>query len=69
MHISIKQLMEENNLSRYELAKRVGITYPTITGLYNETSTSINLDVLEKLCNELNCTPNDILIKDDNHNL
>lgn len=69
MHISIKDLLEKNNLTRYELAKRIGVTYPTITAIYNEKATSIKLDILDKLCDELNCTPNDVLVKDNNHNL
>lgn len=65
MKINIKYIMDEKNISRYELAKRIGVTYPTITSLYNGTSTSIKFDILESLCKELGCTPNDIIESDD----
>lgn len=65
MKIDIQPLMEQKGMSRYELAKRIGVTYPTITSIYNGESTSIKLDILEAICNELNCTPNDILVSDD----
>lgn len=65
MKINIKQKLEEKGISRYELAKRIGVTYPTITNLYNGQGTSIKLDILENLCIELECTPNDIIISDD----
>ena len=65
MQINIKKLMDEKGITRYELAKRIGVTYPTITSLYNGTGTSIKLDILENLCIELKCTPNDIVVSDN----
>lgn len=65
MHISIKKQVEKIGISRYELAKRIGVSYPTITSIYNGDSTSIKFEILEKLCIELNCTPNDIIASDD----
>lgn len=65
MKIIINEQLKKNKLSRYELAKRIGITYPTVTRLYNGDTTSIRLDILENLCKEFKCTPNDILTSDD----
>ncbi len=62
MQISIQNKLKEKNMTRYELAKRIGVTYPTIDNIYKGTSTSIKLQILEDICNVLNCTPNDILI-------
>lgn len=62
MVIDIKQHMEQLGISRYELAKRIGVTYPTMDNIYKGTSTSIKFDILENICKELDCTPNDILI-------
>lgn len=65
MKINIKDKLEEKNMTRYELAKRIGVTYPTIDGMYKGTSNSIKLDILESICKELDCLPTDILIFDD----
>ena len=65
MRINIKELMDKKGITRYELAKRIGVTYPTITNLYNGQGTSIKLDILENLCIELECTPNDIIVSDN----
>ena len=62
MKLSIQQKLKEQGLTRYELAKRIGVTYPTIDNIYKGTSTSIKFNILEGICKELNCTPNDILI-------
>lgn len=68
MYINIKKKLDEKGMSRYELAQKIGVTYPTITSIYNGTSTSIRFDILEKICNEFNCTPNDILFFDTKSN-
>ena len=65
MRINIKDKMDERNISRYELAKNIGITYPTIDSIYKGNSSSIKLDILESICKELDCTLDEILIFDD----
>lgn len=65
MKINIKDKLEEKNMTRYELAKRIGVTYPTIDNIYKGTSTSIKFDILESICKELDCLPTDILVFDD----
>lgn len=65
MKISIRKKLKEKGITRYELAKRIGITYPTIDNIYKENSTSIKFEILEAICKELNCTPNDIITSED----
>ena len=62
MKICIKNQLQKKNMSRYELAKRIGVTYPTIDIIYKSASTSIKFETLQLICKELECTPNDILI-------
>ncbi len=62
MHINIQTQLNNKGISRYELAKRIGVTYPTIDNIYKSCSTSIKFDILEAICIELDCTPNDILV-------
>ena len=65
MKINIKNKLQEKGITRYELAKRIGVTYPTITSIYNGESTSIKFDILEAICKELNCSLDEILTFDD----
>ena len=65
MQIDIKQKLKESGMTRYELAKRIGVTYPTIDNIYKGTSTSIKFEILAAICKELNCSPTDILVSDD----
>ena len=65
MKLNIKKKLEENNMSRYELAKRIGVTYPTIDNIYKGKSTSIKLEIFEWICKELKWSPIEILESDD----
>lgn len=65
MKIDIKNKLDEKGISRYELAQRIGVTYPTITSIYNSNSTSVKFDILEAICKELDCSLDEILIFDD----
>lgn len=65
MRLNIKDKLDESGMTRYELAKRVNVTYQTITNIYKGESASIKLEILEAICRELKCTPNDIIVSDD----
>lgn len=67
MIISIKKQLDESNVTRYEFAKKINVSYPTIDKIYKGETSSIKLNTLESICKGLNCTPNDILLynKDD----
>ncbi len=65
MKIFIQNKLKEKGMTRYELAKRIGVTYPTIDNIYKGTSTSIKFEILESICKELDCSPIEILISDD----
>ena len=65
MKINITEKLLQLGISKYELTKRINTTYPTISKIYASQTSSINFQTLENLCKELHCTPNDILIPDD----
>ena len=65
MKINIKDKLQKKGITRYELAKRIGVTYPTITSIYNGESTSIKFEILEAICKELDCSPIEIFDSDD----
>lgn len=62
--LDIKPLMDNQNISRYQLAKQIDVSYPTMDSLYKGKNTSIKFEILEALCRELHCSPNDIFISD-----
>jgi putative transcriptional regulator len=59
--VKLKELLAEQNKSIYQLQQETGITYPTLHKITNGKVEAISFKVLEKLCENLNCTPNDLL--------
>jgi len=64
--INLDSLLEKKGKSLYALAKETGITYPTLWKISNGKVQGITFDVLEKICNNLECKPSDLLEIDDN---
>lgn len=65
MKFNIRIQLARLNMTRAELARRLGVSTPTIARLADGTSTGVNLNKLERLCKELKCTPNDIIFVGD----
>ena len=65
MKLNIKNRVDNLGISKNKLAQQLGISYPTMLDMYNGESTSVKLDILEKFCHILQCTPNDILAYDN----
>lgn len=66
INIQINKLLEEKKKTRYWLAKEVGMTHQNLTKLAKNETESIKFNLLESICNALECTPNDILGWDNN---
>ena len=62
MKILINDKLQQYHISKNKLAKMLDISYPTLLDLCSGKATSIRMDTLEKLCSIFHCTPNDILI-------
>lgn len=61
MYITLEDVLKSKGITRYELAKNTGITYPTIDRIYKGEANRISFSTLEAICDYLDCTPNDIL--------
>lgn len=61
MLITIDEILEKENKTRYWLSKQINITYQNLCNIADNKTASIKFDILEKICLALKCTPNDIL--------
>lgn len=59
--ISLKRILDAQKKTMYAIAKETSISYTTIHKLCTKSVASVDLDVLDKLCENLKCTPNDLL--------
>jgi putative transcriptional regulator len=57
----LSTLMGRDKLSISELARRTGVNRSTITALYHEKATRIELPALERLCVAFHCGIGDLI--------
>lgn len=61
IRITLDSLLENRNISRYELAKRTGIRYHIIDNYYKNKVIRYDSYILNKLCIALDCAIEDII--------
>lgn len=61
INIKLDALLNDRNISTYELSTKSNIRFQTIKGLRENKSTRINFNVLAKLCYTLNCQVEDLI--------
>ena len=61
MIITLNQILEDKGISQNQLAKDTGISVETIWNFKNNKTTRISFDVLEKVCNYLECEVDDVM--------
>lgn len=59
--LTIKQILEQKNMTRYQLAKNTNIQYQTIDKYYKNNVTRYDGYILSKICEALDCQVGDIL--------
>lgn len=60
--MNVQNLLNEKGRTRYWLVKEMQTTYKTVNKLCDNTLTGLQLETIEKLCDILDCTPNDLFI-------
>jgi putative transcriptional regulator len=58
---NLSTLMGSKRLKVIDVAREIEVNRSSIDKLYNNQAKRIDLEILDKLCNLLDCTPNDIL--------
>ena len=61
MKITLDQILENKEISQNQMAKDTGISVETIRNFKNNKTTRIRFDILEKICNYLECGVEDVL--------
>ncbi len=61
MNITLNQILENKGISQNQLAKDTGISVETIRNFKNNKTTRISFDILEKICNYLDCGVEDVM--------
>ena len=57
----LSRLMGEHKMKVMDVARETGLHRNTVTLLYRETATRIDVDAIEKLCKLFNCSVGELL--------
>jgi len=57
----LSKLMGEKKLKLVDVARETGLHRNTVTLLYNETASRVDLDALDKLCKFFDCKVEDLM--------
>lgn len=63
--MNVQNLLNKKGKTRYWLVKEMQTTYKTVNKLCDNTLTGLQLETIEKLCEILDCTPDDLFILDE----
>ena len=61
VQITLKRLLEEKGITRYELSKRTGVLYHIIDRYYKNTVVRYDSYILNKICDALDCDICDLI--------
>lgn len=59
--IKLKELLKAKGKTMYWLSKETGIAYNTLHSLNKGEQIDVRVSTLERICNALNCTLNDLV--------
>lgn len=65
LSINLRPLFDREKINPLTFSKKAKVTYHAIHDIYTGKTSRISLDMLEKLCKILHCTPNDLFESDD----
>lgn len=62
VRLRLNEYLNEQKITRYELAKRSGIRFQIIDNYYKNKVVRYDSDVLDRICTALNCDITDIML-------
>ena len=65
MKLRIKEVAEAQGLNRNQLQLKSGVTLPLLTRYWNNTTTEVKLEALEKIARALGVQPGDLIVFDN----
>jgi putative transcriptional regulator len=59
--INLKSLLNQHDISQRKLSKELGIRQPTLSAIVNNDIKHIPVDVIDRICEYINCQPGDLM--------
>jgi DNA-binding Xre family transcriptional regulator len=65
LRLRIKEVAEAQGLNRNQLQLKSGVTLPLLTRYWNNNTTEVKLEALEKIARALGVQPGDLIVFDN----
>ena len=65
LKINVLELLKKKGKTKYWLFVQLGMTYTNFNNLIMNKTKAIRYENIEKLCDILECEPNDLFVKSD----
>lgn len=63
--LNVLALLEQHGKTKYWLWKQLGMSYQNFSKMVNNETKSIKYETLDAMCGIFGCTPNDLLLYDE----
>lgn len=63
--LNVLPLLEQHGKTKYWLWKQLGMSYQNFNKMISNETKSIRYETIDALCGIFNCTPNDILLYEE----
>ena len=60
IRLDVLELLKQREKTKYWLYKQLGVSYQNFNRMVNNETKSIRYEMVETLCQVLECTPNDL---------
>ena len=64
MRLRLYEILKEKGKTKYWLYIRLGLSYQNFNKIMNNETSGIKFKTLETLCDILECTPNDLFVRE-----
>ena len=65
IRLNVLAMLEKHGKTKYWLYKQLGMSYQNFNNMVNNQTKSIRYETLDAMCAIFDCTPNDLLIYDE----
>jgi putative transcriptional regulator len=63
IELRLEQILNAREMTAYALAKQTGLHQSVISKLRHNESKALRLDVLDRVCEALECSPGDLIVR------
>lgn len=64
VYLRVNEILKEKNKTKYWFVKNMEGGYQSLSNLLNNETVSIHFSTLDKLCEILECTPGELLVRE-----